>query len=193
MGFSVSRFWPFFKPKNFGFSILVDVTLGFAVFPFLSIWFSVFGQNASGFSDLLSVVVFGFSYLVSGFASAIMCLNCVRENKFDESTDEDVDISTDENSSQGQQDELGTYTNLLFGVRSRYGRAVRFNNRLLYDTLLKSDSSTFVLPHCTESTVVYHLIRKSVWSEVVVNGTHQTPRGPRRENLLGDICSIYTG
>ena len=51
-----------------------------------------------------------------------MCLNCVRENKFDESSDEDVDIRTDENSSQGQQDEVGTYTNLLFEVRSRYGR-----------------------------------------------------------------------
>ena len=97
--------------------------LRFAVFPFLSIWFSVFGQNTSGFSDLLSVVVFDFSYLVSGFSSAIMCLNCVPENKFDESSDEDVDISTDENSSQGQQDEVGTYTNLLFGVTSWYGRA----------------------------------------------------------------------
>ena len=69
--------------------------LRFAVFPFLSIWFLVFGQNTSGFSDLVSVVVFGFS-------SAIMYLNRVRENKFDESSDEDVDTSTDDNSSQGQ-------------------------------------------------------------------------------------------
>ena len=74
----------------------------------------------------------------------------MRENKFDESSDEDVDVSTNDNSSQGQQDEVGTSTNLLFGVRSRYGRTVRFNNRLLYDPVLKSDSSTFVLPHCTE-------------------------------------------
>ena len=65
-------------------------------------------------------------YLVSGFSSAIMFLNRVRENKFDESSDEDVDISTDDNISQFKQDELGTSTNLL-----TYGRAVRFNNRLL--------------------------------------------------------------
>ena len=86
----------------------------------------------------------------SGFLFGFRCLNCVRENKFDESSDEDVDVSTNDNSSQGQQDEVGTYTNLLFGVRSRYGRTVRFNNRLLYDPVLKSDSSIFVLPHCTE-------------------------------------------
>ncbi|KAJ7383443.1 hypothetical protein OS493_028119 [Desmophyllum pertusum] len=54
------------------------------------------------------------------------------QNEFDESSDEDVDISTDGNNSQGQQDELGTSTNFLFGARSRYGRAVRFNNRLLF-------------------------------------------------------------
>ena len=51
------------------------------------------------------------------------------QNEFDESSDEDVDISTDpDNNSQGQQDELGTSFYFLFGARSRYGRAVRFNN-----------------------------------------------------------------
>ena len=54
------------------------------------------------------------------------------QNEFDESSDEDVEFSTDNNNSQGQQDELGTSTNFLFGARSRYGRAVRFNNRLLF-------------------------------------------------------------
>ena len=65
---------------------------------------TVFGQNTSGFLDLVSVVIFGFSCLVSGFSSAIMFLNRVRENKFDESSDEDVDISTDDNISQFRQD-----------------------------------------------------------------------------------------
>lgn len=57
------------------------------------------------------------------------------QDKFDESSDEDVDISANDNTSQGQQeqqDELGTSTNFLFGARSRYGRTVRFNNRLLF-------------------------------------------------------------
>ena len=48
--------------------------------------------------------------------------------EFDESSDEEVDIITDDNHSQGQQDELGASTNFLFGTRSQYGRAVRFNN-----------------------------------------------------------------
>ena len=54
------------------------------------------------------------------------------QQEFDESSDEEVDVNTDGNHSQSQQDELGTSTNFLFGTRSRYGRAVRFNNRLLF-------------------------------------------------------------
>ena len=54
------------------------------------------------------------------------------QQEFDESSDEEVDVNTDDNHSQSQQDELGTSTNFLFGTRSRYGRAVRFNNRLLF-------------------------------------------------------------
>ena len=54
------------------------------------------------------------------------------QQEFDESSDEEVEVSADDNNSQGQQDELGTSTNFLFGARSRYGRAVRFNNRLLF-------------------------------------------------------------
>ena len=46
--------------------------------------------------------------------------------------DENVEVSADDNNSQDQQDELGTSTNFLFGIRSRYGRAVTFNNRLLF-------------------------------------------------------------
>ena len=49
----------------------------YAVFPFLA-FALVYGQNTSGFSDLVSDVVFDFSYLVSGFSSAIMRLNRVR-------------------------------------------------------------------------------------------------------------------
>jgi hypothetical protein len=40
------------------------------------------------------------------------------QDEFDESSDEDVDISADDNTSQGQQgqqDELGTSTYFLFG------------------------------------------------------------------------------
>ena len=57
------------------------------------------------------------------------------QQEFDESSDEEVEVSADDNNSQGQQDELGASTNFLFGARSRYvryGRAVRFNNRLLF-------------------------------------------------------------
>ena len=48
-------------PKDFGFSVLVVIAVcGF--FFFLSIWFSVFVENMSGFSVLLSDVLFRFSY-----------------------------------------------------------------------------------------------------------------------------------
>ena len=49
-------------PKDFGFSVLVFIAVcGFFVF---SIWFSVFVKNTSGFSVLLSDVLFGFFYFV---------------------------------------------------------------------------------------------------------------------------------
>ena len=51
------------------------------------------------------------------------------QQQFDESIDE---VSADDNNSQGQQDELETSTNFLFGATSRYGRPVRFNMRLLF-------------------------------------------------------------
>ena len=54
------------------------------------------------------------------------------QQEFDDSSDEEVEVSADDNNSQGQQDESGASTNFLFGARSRYGRAVRFNNRLLF-------------------------------------------------------------
>ena len=54
------------------------------------------------------------------------------QQEFDESSDGEVEVSVDDNNSQGRQDELWTSTNFLFGARSRYGRAVRFNNRLLF-------------------------------------------------------------
>ena len=61
------------------------------------------------------------------------CVSDEDQQEFDESSDEEVDVITDDKfHSQGQQDELGTSTNFLFGTRSRYGRAVRFNNRLLF-------------------------------------------------------------
>ena len=65
---------------------------------------------------------------VCGLQSA----NVIHRQAFDESSDEELEVSADDNNSQGQQDELGASTNFLFGARSRYGRAVRFNNRLLF-------------------------------------------------------------
>ena len=66
----------------------------------MNIWFSVFDKNYSGFSDLV-------------FEEASVSDD--RQEVFDESSDEDVGISscTDDNNSQGQQDELGTSTNFL--------------------------------------------------------------------------------
>ena len=48
--------------KDFGFSVLVFIAVC-GVFVF-SIWFSVFVENTSGFSVLLSNVLFGFSYFI---------------------------------------------------------------------------------------------------------------------------------
>ena len=53
------------------------------------------------------------------------------QEEFDESSDEEIGIDNEENTPEGQQDELGSSTNFLFGARSWYGRAVRFNNRLI--------------------------------------------------------------
>ena len=54
------------------------------------------------------------------------------QQELDESSDEEVEVNVDDNNSQSRQEELRTSTNFLFGARSRYGRAVRFNNRLLF-------------------------------------------------------------
>ena len=51
------------------------------------------------------------------------------QQEFDESSDEEVEVSVNDSNSQGPQDELGKPTNFPFGARSRYGRAVRFNNQ----------------------------------------------------------------
>ena len=59
LGFSVLRFWLFFR-SVFRFWC----SLRFADFSFFSIWFSVFVENTSGFSVLLSNVLFGFSYFI---------------------------------------------------------------------------------------------------------------------------------
>ena len=50
-------------PKDIGFSVLVFIqSFRSADFSFFSVMFSVFIQNTSGFSVLVSDVVFGFSY-----------------------------------------------------------------------------------------------------------------------------------
>ena len=69
MGFSVLRFWLFFRSV---FRFLLQKTsvflfwwsLRFAGFSSFSIWFSVFVNNTSVFSVLVPDVVFGFSYFV---------------------------------------------------------------------------------------------------------------------------------
>ena len=77
LGFSVLRFWLFFWS---GLRFLCQKTsvsrfwcsLQFADFPFFSIWFSLFAKNTNGFSDLITDVVLGFSYLTylgSSFSS----------------------------------------------------------------------------------------------------------------------------
>ena len=69
---------------------------------------------------------------------------------FDESSDEDVRISscTDDSNSQGQKDhdELGTSTNFPFSVTSRYERAVTFNKFRKRCKKLNSDNRHAVCP-----------------------------------------------
>ena len=40
------------------------------------------------------------------------------QQEFDESSDEEVEVSSDDNNSEGQQDEVGTSTSFLSGARS---------------------------------------------------------------------------
>ena len=69
LGFSVLRFWLFFRSV---FRFLCQKTsvfrfwgsLRFVDFAFFSIWFSVFVKNTSGFPVLVSDMVFGVSYFV---------------------------------------------------------------------------------------------------------------------------------
>ena len=51
-------------------------------------------------------MVFGFSYFVLFWVPV--------------SVEEEVEVSSDDNNSQGQQHELGASTNFLFGARSRW-------------------------------------------------------------------------
>ena len=66
MGFTVLRFWLFFR-SVFRFLLQKNSVFRFwwsLRFAFFSIWFSVFVKNTSGFSVLVPDVVFGFSYFV---------------------------------------------------------------------------------------------------------------------------------
>ena len=56
-------------------------------------------------------------------------------DEFDPSSDEEIEETTDESALvlQGTlQGEIGSAANFLLGARSRFGRVIRFNNRLLY-------------------------------------------------------------
>ena len=52
------------------------------------------------------------------------------EPEYDESSDE-TDVGTSDESGNSFQGEIGNTTTFLLGARSRFGRAVRFNNRLI--------------------------------------------------------------
>ena len=52
------------------------------------------------------------------------------EDEFDKSSDEEVD--DDQEVSKLVQGEIGSSATFLLGARTHFGRAVRFNNRLLY-------------------------------------------------------------
>ena len=51
-------------------------------------------------------------------------------NEYDESSDED-DVGTSDENGNFLQGEIGSSTTFLLGIRSRFGRAIQFNNRLL--------------------------------------------------------------
>ena len=53
-------------------------------------------------------------------------------DEFDESSDEKVEMEDEQEIVTGNQDEIGRATDILLGTRSRFGRAIRFNNRLLF-------------------------------------------------------------
>ncbi|MCP4798551.1 MAG: hypothetical protein GY893_01215 [bacterium] len=53
-------------------------------------------------------------------------------DEFDESSDEEVEIEDEQEIVTGNQDEIGRATDFLLGARSRFGRAIRFNSRLLF-------------------------------------------------------------
>ncbi len=52
-------------------------------------------------------------------------------DEFDESSDEEVEIEDEQEIVTGNQDEIGRATDFLLGARSRFGRAIRFNNRIV--------------------------------------------------------------
>ena len=61
-GYILDRFFGFCAKRLRFFAF--DVYCGLWIFRFFSIWFSGFVNNTSGFSVLVSNVVFGFSYFV---------------------------------------------------------------------------------------------------------------------------------
>ena len=54
------------------------------------------------------------------------------EDKFDESSDGHEEVDDDPEVSTRVQGEIGSSATFLLGARTGFGRAVRFNNRLLY-------------------------------------------------------------
>ena len=65
-------------------------------------------------------------------AEGIQMINRDEEPQFDESSDEEEPCPDDETAPMLIQGEIGTAATFLLGARTRFGRVVRFNNRLLY-------------------------------------------------------------
>ena len=76
------------------------------------------------------------------FDARISTVEAVTENITVEETEDELDESSDEEVDDGPevstlvQGEIGSSATFLLGARTRFGRAVRFNNRLFNSRLL---------------------------------------------------------
>lgn len=70
--FSVSWIWPFFRQFLGFYSNSAALGFGLFVFPLFTFCFWFSAKLTSSFSDLISDVFLGCSYLVSGFSSAFI-------------------------------------------------------------------------------------------------------------------------
>ena len=88
------------------------------------------------------------------------------QQEFDESSDEEVEVSADDNNSQGQQDQLGASTNFLFGARSRYG-GIRSFRSMVRSFQVRSFHKMVCLFHKTTQFVPHMLYLFSKFVNVI--------------------------